>query len=720
MKIRQVTAGSGDRQKFFLSAGMDSGIFAIFQHNQATHALSGYVGSMKRDGIASVKPVRYNTRGLEISDEVLSALNSVLLAKGAGLKVSNPFARRDTLESQASAWMTFMNKSKPQIERGPDEDELTIPPESMSLLTGYLNLIRRTGEDISIRRSPNFSIGMPVDGFAALTIQKSAARVFNEIAIPKDLDLDRASRALCATTRPSSHAVAWYGVSDPELGKLRLQAAESYPVLAGMIADSITLARKVDAMESISEAMTARTGLPKAALKRIGKLREKLADGPIFEAGEEIRGEDALGIDRARRTSVRGALSLEACLAPLATMQADRTPANDDDWSAYSQILPGCVTPIANAFNIAPERILDASKGNWSNWKDTLARSADFDPEMFDRRQIALATIDALEAVDDFSRTVILPLVLRSIESTGQEIPPQTQEYMRAAAEAAGEIILGKSKSIASSLLEIGRRYASRIPSLMNIEGSIVDEGSGRTVDRWARYGPEEFPVLMDEFRASNGLVVRPLRNHEEMREESRRLTNCIGRLYLSQATQTTSHFFAVQNASNTKSYGDIQMIGINVDLDRNEMLASLHFPQFRAQRNGVPEPEAQLAYEEWRRELQAGNFDLNIDEIRDWRQYLLTQSRTHAQFRPVTLNWNGALGTDWKDPEKISSYWNEWSEIMPRSAVSGPVPEALFRHAPIRRLVEEMSPAAATILRQRAEEAANPSREEMDTPVLD
>lgn len=718
MDIYQITAGSGDRQKIFLRAGDQAAHFAILQANAETYMISGYAGSLKSFGIASVKPVQYNFRGRELDEEDISAVSRLLLSVGAGLEIQNPMSEgRGTLASQASAWAMFLEESSGVqniIEES--DDRVNLGARSISLLINRLSLLKSAGANLSLRKTPLVKIGTPVDGFSALRIQKRAAKVFSQIPDRSDLNLDQATQALAHVTRPSSQAVAWYGTSDTEVGKLRLQAAMSYPVLAGMIADSITLRNSVDQMESISDPLMKRTGLSKGALKRIGKLREKLPDGPIFEAGEEIRGEDALGINRARRTSVRGAVSLETCLSPLAAMPPDRSPARDEDWKAYSQILPACVTPISNAFGFPADKILEPAKGNWSAWMTQLARSADYPSEGFDRRQLALATIDALECVEDFSRTVILPLVLRSIEEAGQDLPPQTPEYMHSAASAAGEILLGKSKTIASTLLETGRRFASRIPALMTIEGISVEDNMTATFDRWSRYGADEFPILTEDFRASNGFFVRPLRNHEEMREESRRLNNCIGHYYLRHATNTTSHLFSVQNASGTESLADIEMAGINDKLTEEEIRSSIKIVQFNGMRNGTPKPEAVIAYNEWTAAMRNGELDLAIDEIRDWREHIKTRHAPNQEsVRTHVLSWNGALGTDWKDLEKTQSYCREWSEIMPSSVMNGEDPKSLYRHEPVRRLLEELSPAAATILKRRAAEEAAARQAEKD-----
>lgn len=186
------------------------------------------------------------------------------------------------------------------------------------------------------------------------------------------------------------------------------------------------------------------------------KLSTPLRDGPLFEPGE-----DASSVNWLRHTMIPGAIALDGCLSYLAKMSPDRAPQNDGDWMAFATTLVGCAKPIYNALDISRTPILEASKANWENWRETLACAADFTPQEFGRREITLGTIDALEALDDFNRTMIMPLVLRSIESTGQPIPSQTPEYLMADFVAAGEIVAGKSKAVAVSRLERIRRDPS-------------------------------------------------------------------------------------------------------------------------------------------------------------------------------------------------------------------------------------------------------------------
>lgn len=561
MKITRKTVGTAQGTRLLASAGERGDYFALLNLTAEEGLLSGYVGTAGGNALAIIRPVQF--RGGLVNAETAPALCDWMLARSTGLKVhaAGSDAPASGLSGQASAWARFLDDkagARPVRQHAADL-VIELDGDSVHVLS-RMGLVVTRQKDLTLRRHQAFRSGSAVSGFVALRVHAAAAAGLKAVAPPPDIDVMRAQEALAYVKRPSSHAVAWYGLREPERARLRGQAAASWPVLAGVIADTPSIARRVDAMESLVEALQERTGLGKAALKRISKLRAPLPDEPIFQEDEEVRGEDALGVNRLRRTALRGTVSMSGCLGVLSRMNADRTPQTDTDWKAFVTTLSGCAQPLANVLEIAPETILEASKGSWEGWREQLARAADFDPDAFGRRQLGLATIDALEAIEDFSRTVVLPLALRAITSADQPLPPQAPEYLRQSFSVSADIVLGKSKAIATNLLEIGRRYASRIPSLMAIDGLEPPDDNEAADLRWSHLAPGQFPALAEPWQASNGMVIRPLASHDLMREESARLNHCVGRLYLNKAIKMDCHLFSVQNADGQLSFSTIEL----------------------------------------------------------------------------------------------------------------------------------------------------------------
>lgn len=689
IELTRISTATGD--KVFLTHGDQGQRFAVLTVSGAQ--ISGFVGISDGYEVPIAYPVSYQMGGQVMTEGEQNLVCKWMLAKTLDLDLVGAQVAQTGLRETANAWASFLGETA-RATMNNDRMASFDQAEKRDMMT-----MRLLKGEAAYGRPANYRKGATVDGFTALSVHTAAARVHPRILVNETLDIEAAKRALTSVPKPSSQSVAWYGTKDGTLGPLRQQAAQAYPVLAGLIAETPSIAQAVDRMDPIQDLLTARTGLSKASLKRIGKLRHKLPAGNLFERGERASGEDAMGINRIRRTSASGAILLDDCLRTLANLPADRTPQTDEDWSAYSLLLAGTVHPITNALNIPEEKLLEESKGSWEKWRGQIARAADFEPEEFDRQRITLSTIDALEALDDFSRTVVLPLVLRSIEGTGQRIPMQSADLMQESLLVAAEIVLGKSKSQVTTLAEIGRRYISRIPALNIIEPRR--DGGASLTSRWGRYGEEAFPLLCDPFTASNGLVVYPFRDFDEMRDESKRMNNCVGRLYLPYAREARSHLFSVRTADLTTSVATLEIRGIAQEGDQSIVAAGLTIGQLLGQRNGSSPPAASQAVNEWITAARSGAVQMNIDEIREWRNHIQDQGRERTV--STTASWAGALGTDWKNEAQSQAYWTEWTGIIASPAVRGDHPGALFRHAAVRNLVASLNPAAAAILVERA-----------------
>lgn len=709
MKITTIAARGTQEDRLFLRLGNPVEHFAVLSVSHDRHKIQGYLGAMTGGAIPMIRPVTLTHEGINPESDI--AFANWIVLHGAGLEF-----RKQGIENlapsrsqQADIWQDFLEDAP----RGPtgrasgSRDRFPVLDESVTEHLDFHDMIYSpTSGRYTAKRSPGFRRGAAISGFSALKIHETMLKVFPDIQKLADLDIETAKTCLVSVARPSNRAVVWYGTRDPELSKLRRQAAQSYPVLAGLLAETSTIATRIDRMEAIQEPLTERTGLGKSALKRLGKLRAPLPDGPLFEPGAAVRGEDALGVNRLRRMSVSGEVSLDACLRQLASMPPDRTPQNDADWLAFHMTLSGCAIPVMHALSIPESQTLEASKGNWKAWQDQLARSADLDPAAFGRQSMGLSTIDALEAIEDFSRTVLLPQVLRSIEETGQAIPSITPEYTQSAFAAAADIVLGKTKNTAGTLFELGRRYASRIPALMDID--LTDEVHQiNPHSRWAKYGEDKFPRLAGRFVSKDGLAFVPLDNFKAMKLESTRLSHCVGRLYTQKARTGRCHMFSVQSIDGNTSYSDIELAAIPAEGSNTTVAAGLTIIQHRGLNNADPTPEVLKATREWFNAMQTGQLQLNVAEIRDWRGYLAEIGEAARTVDKPQVTWESALGTDWSDQEKAGRHWAEWQHIIRGQIEKAEHPGALYRFGPARDLLGEMSPTAAVILMERAREAA-------------
>ena len=624
-------------------------------------------------------------------------------------------------QATVDAWNAFLQGGACEPRPPPEARHLEIAREEYERrLAGARHVATTRTGALTVETGGHLLIGRPLSGFAALD-------AFDGPACPQDhglpaerLDVAAARQALDAVAQPSSAAVSWYGLAAGDAKRLRLQAAGAMPVLAGYIAESLELARAVDEMKPLHPLLQTRTGLAKAGLRRLGRLRRRPPEGGIFDeaapaegadpdaaamamrgAEHALRGVDALGVNRAHRFRLDGALSLEKAMRSLAELPADRVPATDADWTAFLGVFSGCAVPLSNALGIPLRRILEASKGDWSGFADTLAGAADFAAEAFDRRAMALTAIDSIEAVEGFARTVVLPQALASILDAEQPLPPVSGEFFEAAFALSAGVAVGAAGNVAAQMFATARRFAGRIAAMMEIEGRAVDEEPERPADAVA-YPDGGFPTLTGEWTAPNGVVAAPLRGARDLAEEGRAMRHCIG-TYLNRARATLCHLYSLRGCDGGR-LSTLEISAMSGDTPA-EAAAGFEIVQNKAHRNGRPDAAARIAADAFLDALRDGEAPIRFDEIAEWRDQLLREAGRGGGAPEVT--WSSALEFDWTDAGKRQALWEEWRAVIGGRIAKSPNPGAIYRLPAARALVAAMSPKAAGILAKR--EAAQP-----------
>jgi hypothetical protein len=694
----------GETLDIFVRDGSEHPSWLYLGHRVAERRLSGFFGRATGE-IPVVQPVTVELPHL-LRPDPTSDPHGLVATAAFGAAMQAPFrirglsaAERADLGRQVDIWEDFLaGRQRPAARPAQPDDTAIYLSETQSRQIVAIGLGRFEAGSFALRQN-QIRLGRAVDGFTALQVLQRVAPHLH-LRGPSELgngglDLDAAREALQAVARPSSHAVAWFGHSSPE----RLQAARAFPVLAGLIADSPRLARAVDAREPLQPLLTERTGLGKGPLKRLSKVTAPLPRGAVFEDGPAI-GEDALGVNRLRRFSVSGDVGLGRMIEVMAAMNPDRVPDSNAAWLKLHDLYAACALPLEYGLGVPAVQVLEAAKGDWVGFHAQLARAADVPVESFDRRRMALTTIDAIEAIDDFARSVLLPQVLVSIASTGEPTPVSDFGQLDRAETVAGRVFLGDVKNVAASLYETARRYVSRIPALIDASGAI-DGRHVPEVDFTARYGAEGFPVLAPEYTSQNGLVIRPLGDFAALREESRRLSHCVGTMYLDKARSGNCFIFSVQSPDGQTSHATVELSRFSGETEA-EIAASLRIVQSRAERNGTPSVDAQAAVSEWFALLSTGGLPLNHRECRSWREALTRAGQTR-QSPSRLVTWKSVLGFDHTDQRRRNAVWQEWRGILGGVWGRAETPEVLFREKAVRQFLSDMSPVAAEILAQRA-----------------
>lgn len=715
IKLKKMTKSEETRSAGFLWTTEADPTWLKYRVDHETGSLRGMHISKCEGTIPKVTPFIYNFAVVEDAARhhlITAAAIFADIGKETLIEEGREF-EEEKAASNLNAWQDFMSMT------GGASGKKVDPSLLEQRFITYGDDIKTGGNPTSIRigkrgamkmpRSRAFMVGAPLSGFEAVDLVRAGR-------LPRDLkvgamgqpDVERAKEALKSVARPSSRAVAWYGEAC-ETSLYRMQAAQSYPILAGLIAESHSLAKAVDAVESIQPILMERTGLNKASLKRLGKLVEPAPVAKIFETGERIEGQDALGVNRARHTQINGSVPVDIALRYLSDLPPDRTPRDDEAWIRYNEILTAVAIPIHNATSIPVADILEASKGNWVEFHAMLAKSADFAPADFDRKTMALTTIDALEAVEHFNRTALLPQALASIRDCEQPEPMISREYVMSGFEASVGLILGGTKNVAVTLMEISRRYASRIPAMMEIEGRAYLNGNRDMEEHFVKYGDKGYPLMTEAFTASNGLVVRPLANGDELTRESARLNHCVGS-YQSSARRAHCHIYSVQDETGDESYSTIEFRAVEGS-DARAAATALTSVQHRANRNGAPAEPCTKAVEEFINAVKSGNLPINLSEINQWRNHLTDTGQDTGKKRAVTT-WSSVLELEWSNDKTREDYWGEWGQVLGGKIAKSPNPGVVYTEKKSQELVGAMSPRTAAMMIEQAREAARLRKE--------
>ena len=676
------------------------------------HTLTGVFGEPSTGGLSMARPVRMASD--RITAEALDAFTRLGWASAAGLRLTMRTERQKSKqELTASAFADFLAKSNRRQAAPVTDDghpDIEISADDLTHISGTMTSVRGATDTWMPRRRGFVDVGKAMSGFDALPLQARMARHQPGLT-PPAIDVDAARSALASIGRPSAHAVHYYGTTDVEqtVQTYRRQAAASYPLLAGIIAENPKIALAVDAGEPIQPLLMERTGLDKASLKRVSGLRTPLKPGALFTDRRDMHGVDALGIDRQRSIMTSAALDLDEALRTLSAMPPDRTPRDDAEWIAFSDIMAGCAVPLRNAYGIEATTILEAAKGNWVKYRETLAKAADFDVAAFDRATIALTSVDAMEVIDKFSRTAILPMLLAAIDDAGVELPPVTSEFILQSESAAFRIITGRAKNVAGEIFESARRYAGRVNAIMEAMNVAVD--TDRTLEtalaRIGRMTEQEFPVFAEDFTASNGLVVAPFRHFDDFVQESRRLGHCVGQsdYYTRKARRGDSILFSVQTPDRQTSFSTAELTGPDGDTVA-EILANVRLLQHQGPVSDgrAVRADAELAFQEWFAALKANRLDHHAMEVKAWKEAIaLTANPAQPEARRPIVTWSSVLEIDREDPEIRAAVFAEWKTVIGGQIGKMEDPGAMFRFPEVRDLLSAMSPETATILTERA-----------------
>ncbi len=518
-----------------------------------------------------------------------------------------------------------------------------------------------------------------VKGGCALAAAQAMAATMNrpDYHFPdgfEELDLEAASRALASVVDPIAQAVTYYADTQGSRSEWRLQSAEAYPLFAEFVTRFQECRTAIDSGHPLRPVLSELTKLDKGQLRRFGKLRTPIPSGRVFQFSSETRGLDPLGMDRARRYSLGNEITLEQIVSLAKGFDTGWIPGDETAWRLFLDIASACVQPLCIRYSVSPGTILGASKGNWARYHAQLAASYGHNAEEFDRRQLSMATSDVLEMVDDLTDTLVLPAVLGTILAGGNPLPHPTPQDLNGATKLSFTLLTEGSNNPASALFSTTRKWMSRIPALTAADAP----GTSDTGQRWNDY--PGWPRLAPDFQASNGTVVKNLTMEEQLREESLRLSHCVGRLYVRKAKRGECHIFSVRDANSGQSISTFEVAPPKSGTEAI-VRSGTRIVQHKARKNRKPDERSIGAATEWLEAVHAGSLDLGLEEVLRWQRKVSEESSSQYQAEQSAEEiWSTVLGTNWQEDNTRRAVWREWSSnILPKRLARSGEPQDII-----------------------------------------
>lgn len=574
------------------------------------------------------------------------------------------------------------------------------------LETGCEAEILEERSETGIRLASGTNLTFEDDVSALRTIQRMAADAAEHgIPVPTgflSVGTPEAERALRAIESPSAAAVCFFGDRSNPKHRYRMQAAEAYPLLAERLQEVSAYRSAIDDGRQLATLICADTGMKPSQLRRLAKVESPIPSGRLFEFGEPVRGEDLIGVARQRRYTISGAIDLDRLLSLVKPLDPGWIPQNPDEWRRFLEISSACAVPLSSGFGIPVQDILACARGDWTGFHAGLAASAGISAEALDRQRLGLTTVDTFELIDDFSRSVVLPQILAAIAGIGEPLPAPSAVDLTEASDLSRHLVAGKAKNIPGALFEAARKWLSRIPALTDIERQFRPAASDAEP---GERSSDEWPKLVNaEFEAKNGAVIRNLASKAQLRQESSRLSHCVGRLYLRTAKAGECHIFSVQSKDGGISHSTFE-VAPPAASSPSIARADVAIIQHKALRNRAPSRLAFDAAKEWLRAVKEGRLELNLSETADWRSRMKETISSASGYGDIPgpaqqARWEGILDMPFLNGAIRTAIWGEWrNHIVGRHLSRGDSPEIIFARTEARALLARMSPSAAARL---------------------
>ena len=499
--------------------------------------------------------------------------------------------------------------------------------------------------------------------------QKFGARFTSPV---EKIDCDVARELLALFPIPSAKAVSYYGNVDHPGHYSRMQAARTYPLLAEYFLQFSQVIEAIDNQKELAPLIQSLAGINRGTLKRISKFKEteKPPEGIDFE--EDIN--HGLVINRTRRFNLNQSMDAHFIIKTLPEIETNQIPNSNAEWQYYSNILFACFLPIESQLGIPVSELAKSSKGNWKRFYSTISKSVQIPIEGFHFDHLNTATEDAFEAIDSFMRGIFLPHLLISIRQLDGELPAPDSTIIQNAYNESYQLLRGNSTNIITFLINLGRRWVNRLPSLRVIRNPNAEQTNKEALQATKillKKYKNSWPKLADDFSSKNNFIVRNLSTREQFLEESRRLNHCLGSHYVRDARRGKSHIFSIQSIDGKKSYSTFEISPPHPKL----ITSNVRLRQHKGNKNAKPNKKCSETLNEWLNNFRQGKLKTNFEEVFKWQE-IHSLKRTvddHRLNTPISpeIDWNYQLGKNWDNLEICNQTLDEWERYIIRTKLT-------------------------------------------------
>lgn len=538
-------------------------------------------------------------------------------------------------------------------------------------------------------------VRLPLEGLVNLEKKRLDKAGLAEVASSFD---SQAMHALRACPEATARGYEFYSASG-EVGALRRQAAETYPLLAEMMATRFSIRSAIDRKESITGHIQAAFGEGNDGKPRMGKgLLKRL-----------------VGID----WPVTAHETAQAVIHALCDIPPDWFPSSETEWGAFCTVSKAVGTTLHEVTGSPAATLYTGCQGKWDAFLERIARACSDSrpPEGADENDVAYieknldrkalekapfskvpamaqamvsrmselspylspesvqhwiervyapdksqehisqSCADVRDVTAIFADKVLIPAA--ALQSTRHDalISGQTNEK---AWQVAGDILF--SGQNAPSILETSRHVHSRMAVITEagcaIKGEVDEQEAQEVIQSQGELaallgalpsGDEQWPPLSPIVQAPTGYYIVPLTCKALIKDEGRHMSHCVGG-YTRQCLQGQSHIFSIRSLEgqrlSTFEISDVDFINRSMKVKQN-----------RGPHNREVCAMSKASLDWWKNAIETGAIPMNIDDIRNFAMVS----------RGKISSIEAICGYDWHEKGNILQAMMPWGKYVPK-----------------------------------------------------